>query len=273
MSEADVIKKFHQSGPITVDSLKEDLTELGVTPGMVLLVHSSLSSLGFVSGGPVAVILALEEVLGPEGTLIMPTHSGDLTDPEQWENPPVPTEWHEIIRQTMPAYDPALTPTRKMGKISETFRKHPGSLRSSHPHMSFTALGKQAEIITKDHELDFALGENSPLARIYDLKGWILLLGVGQENNTSLHLAEVRAEYSSKKEIRQWAPVFLAGVRQEISLRELEEHSEEFDWIGKAYQEAGGTMVTGKIGNAQTLLIPQQELIDFAVEWITQNRK
>jgi len=77
MSEADVIKKFHQSGPITVDSLKEDLTELGVTPGMVLLVHSSLSSLGFVSGGPVAVILALEEVLGPKGTLIMPTHSGN----------------------------------------------------------------------------------------------------------------------------------------------------------------------------------------------------
>jgi aminoglycoside 3-N-acetyltransferase len=139
--------------------------------------------------------------------------------------------------------------------------------------MSFTALGKQAEIITKNHELDFALGENSPLARIYDLKGWILLLGVGQENNTSLHLAEVRAKYSSKKEIWQWAPVFLAGVRQEISLRELEEHSEEFDLIGKAYQETGGTMVTGKIGNAQTLLIPQQELIDFAVEWITQNRK
>ncbi len=273
MSEADVIKKFHQSGPITVDSLKEDLTELGVTPGMVLLVHSSLSSLGFVSGGPVAVILALEEVLGPKGTLIMPTHSGDLTDPEQWENPPVPAEWHEIIRQTMPAYDPDLTPTRKMGKISETFRKHPGSLRSSHPHMSLAALGKQAEIITKDHDLDFASGENSPLARIYDLNGWILLLGVGHDNNTSLHLAEVRAEYSSKKEIQQWAPIFLDGDRQGISLRELEEHSEEFDLIGKAYQEAGETLITGKIGNAQTLLIPQQELVDFAVEWMTQNRK
>jgi len=273
MSEADVIKKFQESGPITVGSLKEDLTELGVTPGMVLLVHSSLSSLGFVSGGPVAVILAFEEVLGPEGTLIMPTHSGDLTDPEKWENPPVPVEWHEIIRQTMPAYDPDLTPTRKMGKISETFRKHPGSLRSSHPHMSFAALGKQAEIITKDHDLDFALGENSPLARIYDLKGWILLMGVGHDNNTSLHLAEVRAEYSSKKEIRQWAPIFQNGVRQGVTIREWDEHSEEFEVIGKAYQEAGGTLITGKIGNAQAQLIPQQELIDFAVKWITHNRK
>ncbi|MCJ7715340.1 MAG: AAC(3) family N-acetyltransferase [Anaerolineales bacterium] len=273
MSEADVIKKYSKSGPITVDSLKEDLTDLGVKPGMVLLVHSSLSSLGFVSGGPVAVILALEEVLGPEGTLVMPTHSGDLTDPGLWENPPVPSEWHEIIRQTMPAFDPALTPSRKVGKIPETFRTHPRSIRSNHPHMSFAALGKLAEIITRDHDLHFSLGENSPLARIYDLKGWILLLGVSHENNTSLHLAEVRAEYSSKKEIQQWAPILLDGVRQGILVRELEEHSEEFEEIGKAYQASGATLATGKIGNAPALLIPQQELVDFAVEWITKNRK
>ena len=67
--------------PNTVASLQADLAMLGVKPGMVLRVHSTLSSLGWVSGGPVAVILALEEVLGPDGTLVMPTHSSDLSDP------------------------------------------------------------------------------------------------------------------------------------------------------------------------------------------------
>lgn len=271
MSESDIIKNTPR-GPITVESLREDLLQLGVTPGMVLLVHSSLSALGWVSGGPVAVILALEEVLGPEGTLIMPTHSGDLTDPEKWENPPVPEDWQETIRKTMPAYDPALTPTRGMGRIPETFRKQPDVIRSDHPHVSFSAHGKEAEFITRNHGLDFGLGELSPLARIYDLGGWVLLLGVGQENNTSLHLAEHRANYPGKKEIQQGGPISQDGVRRWIKIRELEENTDDFEEIGKAYQESDGVIQTGKVGNAQGELIPQRNLVDFTAQWMSDNR-
>ena len=272
MSEADVIKNT-KGGPITFGSLKKDLAAIGVKPGMVLLVHSSLSKIGWISGGPVAVIQALEEILGPEGTLVMPTHSGDLSDPEKWSNPPVPEEWKEIIRQTMPAFDPEITPTRAMGKVAETFWSQRDVMRSNHPHMSFAAWGKYASLITDKHSLDFALGDGSPLARIYDLDGWILLLGVEHDNNTSLHLSEYRADFEGKEEINQGAPILVDGKRQWVKIRDWDEHSENFIDLGKAYKNAGGSQNEGNIGMSESLLIPQREMVDFGVDWMNANVK
>ena len=272
MSEADIIKNT-LNGPITLEDLKRNLSALGVKPGMVLVVHSSLSSIGWVSGGAVAVIQALEEVLGPEGTLVMPTHSGDLSDPAEWSNPPVPEDWKETIRQTMPVFDPGMTPTRGVGKIPETFRNQAGATRSNHPHVSFTAWGKMASVITRDHPLDFGLGDSSPLAKVYQREGWILLIGVGHENNTSLHLAEFRAGYRGKKEVKQGAPLKVKGERRWIELKDFEDQSEDdFAEIGAAYLASGGTTLGGKIGQADSFLIPQKELVDFAVDWMEKNR-
>ena len=172
---------------------------------MVLLVHSSLRAMGWVCSGAVAVIIALQEVLGATGTLVMPTHSTDLTEPSQWENPPVPESWWSVIRATMPAYHPDLTSTRSMGVIPETFRKQQGCLRSAHPHHSFCAYGHHASQIINSHSLEFGLGEGSPLARIYDLGGFVLLLGVGHESNTSMHLAEYRATFPTKHIVQEGA--------------------------------------------------------------------
>jgi aminoglycoside 3-N-acetyltransferase len=76
------------------------------------MVHSSLSRLGYVVGGAHTLVLALLAAIGSEGTLVMPTHSGDLTDPAGWMHPPVPEAWWAALRDQMPAYDQALTPTR-----------------------------------------------------------------------------------------------------------------------------------------------------------------
>ena len=131
--EYDAIDRASSGPPATIQSLRADLLNLGLPPGATVLVHSSMKSLGWVSGGPVAIILALEMALGHEGTLVMPTHSSDLSDPAYWRNPPVPAAWWPVIRDTMPAFDPDLTPTRGMGKIPETFRRGRGVVRSTTP--------------------------------------------------------------------------------------------------------------------------------------------
>jgi len=271
MSEKSVVERTDRA-PATVNSLHDDLRRLGVEPGMTLLVHSSLSSLGWVCGGPVAVILALEGVLGEQGTLIMPTFSTDLTDPRDWSNPPVPEAWKPTIREWLPPYDPAFTPTRGMGAIPETFRKQPGVLRSEHPHVSFAAWGRHAATITNYHSLDFGLGDQSPLARIYELNGYVLLLGIGHLNNTSLHLAEHRAKWNGRKETVNGAPLVVNGERVWAPVRELDMNDEDFLKIGRAFERETGSAWIGSIAGAEARLFPQRELVDYATAWMTENR-
>lgn len=260
-----------QSAPLTISTIAADLHALGVEKGMTLLVHSSLSKIGWVAGGAVAVILALEETLTPEGTLVMPTHSADLTEPSHWRNPPIPESWWEPFRQNASPFSPSLTPTHGMGAIPEAFRKQDGVLRSNHPSVSFAAWGKHASFVAQDQPLSPLFGNESPLARVYDLEGWVLLLGVGHGNNTSLHLCEWRADLPRTYELAG-APIIVDSVRQWAAWQEMLWSDEDFVELGAAFAAETGLQREGKIGAANAILVPQRQLVDFGVEWLGKNR-
>jgi aminoglycoside 3-N-acetyltransferase len=274
----DLIAQTNESlgQPVTVSSLNHDLKKLGIVPGMVLLVHSSMSSLGWVCGGAPAVIEALTLALGPEGTLVMPTHSAELSDPKDWRNPPVPESWWQTIRDEMPAFEKDKTPTRRMGVIAECFRQQQGVLRSNHPQVSFAARGPLAPTIVDGHMLEYCLGEGSPLARIYDLGGFVLLLGVGHGNNTSLHLAEYRATYPGKKSDLRGAPIFANGKRQWATYKDIQDDDSDFEDIGAGFEtqvdKTTSQVSVGKVGIGQARLMSQPALVDFAAKYMEANR-
>lgn len=252
---------------ITFSTLENDLKALGLKEGMIVLVHSSLSKIGWVNGGAIAVIQALQNVITEEGTIIMPGHSSDLSDPSHWENPPVPVHWWQEIKDTMPAYDPQTTPTSWVGKIPEAFRSFPGVERSAHPSASFTAWGKYKQEILEDHSLDFGLGDASSLASLYDLDAKVLFIGTTYETNTIFHLGECRSK--TRKVIQQGARILVNGKPKWIAFKELDYQDEEFEKIGQLF-EGAYQVEAGLIGQAPSKLMSAKEAVDFSQQYFEQ---
>ena len=153
------------------DILVNDLKSLGLKEGDVVVVHSSLKSMGHVDGGANTVIDALINVVGKKGTILFPT----LT--------------YSPCYLTL-KFDLNKTPSC-VGNISEIFRNREGVVRSFHPTHSVSAFGKLANEITKDHFLDDTpVGKNSPYQKLINLNGKILMLGCGLRPNTFMHAVE-----------------------------------------------------------------------------------
>jgi aminoglycoside 3-N-acetyltransferase len=269
MAEKTIIDR--STTPLTVTSLAEQLRNCGLAAGQTVLVHLAMSKLGWVIGAAEAVILALLAAVGEQGTIMMVTNSSNNTDPAGWQHPPVPKAWWQVIRDHTPAYNPATTPTRGMGVVPELFRTWPGAIRSSHPAFSLTALGPQAEFLTSNHSLTEDAGDDSPLGRLYELDGHVLLMGVDHWNNTSLHLAEFRVDYPGKTYLPTGSAMMVDGQRQWVTYVGLEGDPDDFGAVGEAFDKAHNIKVH-TINDAQVRFFRQRALVDFAVGWMEQHR-
>jgi aminoglycoside 3-N-acetyltransferase len=261
--------------PVTPPDIRRALATLGLTPGETLMLHVSLSRVGWIVGGARTVLETLTDHLGPQGLLAMPAHSVALSDPAGWENPPVPESWVPVIRDYMPPYDPDWSSARRLGETVELFRRLPGTLRSAHPHFSLAARGAGAEALTANHAIDHAMGGKSPYGRLYEADASILLFGVGFDNCTLLHLTEYRAEWPGKAEETARAPVRRQGehtVWQEY--RDIPFDADDFSQIGRAFEEQKpGELRRTPLGIGELMLVKTRTLVDFAVGWMEANRR
>ncbi len=255
--------------------IKEDIVKafrnVGLKKDDVVMVHTSLKSMGYVCGGAQTVIEALIEVVGENGTIMMPTQSWKNLDPTTGVHWEIDESQWQIIRDNWPAYDKNITPTNTMGAVAEMFRQWDGSVRSDHPARSVCAWGKYADYLTKNHDLSNIFGDGSPLSRLYDLNGKVLLIGVGYDKNTSIHLADARAQYPGKHDCIEHSAIMEDGKRVWKSYSTLFVDGEDFEDIGEAFEKEHAIR-EAMIGNAVIKLMSQRDVVDFSVKWIEENR-
>ena len=216
--------------------LTAQVLDLGVTPGGVLLVHASFSRVGPVEGGPSALITALHAAVGPKGTLVMPSMSDDDDHP----------------------FDRRATSCLGMGVVAETFWRSPGVLRSDSPH-AFAAIGPQAARITADHPIDVPHGLNSPAGRVYELDGQILMLGVGHDANTTVHLAEALegVRYSRRK----FATIIEGGQAVRCCYNEIDHCCANFNLVDQ-WLDAEKKQRRGRVGYGEARLAGSRDVVE-----------
>lgn len=249
--------------------------ELGIRPGDTLLVHASLRALGPVRGGAGAVADSLLDVLGANGTLVVYTQTPDNTDPSRWpvtRGYAVPASEWPRLRASLPAFDPARTPSFGVGVLPEEVRTRPGALRSGHPQSSFAALGPAAARITAGHALDCHLGEDSPLARLEELEARILLVGVDYSVCTAFHLAEYRVPGQTTRDYG-CAVADGPGGRRWHQYRDLDFDASVFPDLGDSYEALPERPVTrGRVGGADCRLLALAPAVAYAAKWLTARR-
>jgi aminoglycoside N3'-acetyltransferase len=230
---------------MTPDQVIAQLESLGVEPGGVLVVHTSFSQLAPLEGGPVGLIKALRSALGPAGTLVMPSMSDDDDRP----------------------FDPGTTPCLGMGVVADTFWRIPGVLRSDSPH-AFAATGPRAVDITAAHPPDVPHGLYSPIGRVYELDGQVLLLGVGHDANTTVHLAENLAQvrYGQPKHLM----TMKAGQLTRLDYIEIDHCCENFRLLDR-WLDRMGAQRHGIVGQGQARLARSRTIVDAALTHLSEN--
>jgi len=189
---------------ISRSQLEAGLRALGLREGSVVLVHARMSALGWVVGGSGAVVSALLEALGPDGTLMAyASWQEHVYHASEW-----PEEHRAAYVAEPPVFDPATAEAaRDHGRIPERVRTWPGAERSVHPEASMVAVGRLARTLTAHHPQQDAYGPDSPLGRLVAAGGDVLMLGAPLETLTILHHAEAIASPPGKRTVTFEIPV------------------------------------------------------------------
>jgi aminoglycoside 3-N-acetyltransferase len=232
---------------ISKEQMVHDLHIAGINPGDIILLHSALSSIGFAEGGAEAVADALLEAVGPEGTVASITMNG------------------------IGVFDAATSPSN-VGIISETLRKRPDAVRSLRPVHSVTAIGKRAVEFIKDHDkAKTNCGEGTPYCKIRDMGGKIVLLGVDQNRNTTLHALEDIINAPYLEEVTLPAPTYIEDYQNKtMHITQFPPGHRDFLSFTKVLRE-NDAMTEGKVGNAVVKVIDAKKMFKLGLDILNEN--
>lgn len=262
------------------EQLVAEFRSLGLRRGQDLLVHCSLRQMGHVRGGVATVLNAVLDVAGPEATVVVPTHTTRNSLSSNVFRTATDglgaTEYARFVA-AMPGFDPARTPLNGMGVFAEYLRTRSSASRSTHPQVSFAAIGPRARACTSVHDLDCHLGDRSPLGWLYAADAAILLLGVGYSVCTAFHLAEYR---QPGKPVRRSYRCFTSecGMRIETEFTDIELDDSDFEMLGAALESSAAPDTAfgprkGRVGAAACRLVPLRTAVDFACSWLETHRR
>jgi aminoglycoside 3-N-acetyltransferase len=259
---------------ITRSRIVRDLRSLGLEAGQVVMLHASVKAVGWVVGGPDVVLDALLEVLTPAGTLMMYIAWEDGT----YEMRGWPEEKRQAYLDECPGFDASTSRAhRKWSVLTEYLRTRPGARRSGNPEWSMAAVGEKAGWLTKDHPMNHGAGPGSPMARLVEAGGKVLLLGAPLTAVSLLHYAEYVARVPNKRSVRYSEPVMQEGRREWVEIEELDSEDGIADWPGPGgdyftaiMQEflSSGRGRQGLVGAGESYLLDAAELVDFAARWM-----
>jgi aminoglycoside 3-N-acetyltransferase len=215
------------------------------------------------------LLRSLRAVIGPEATLVVPAQTTNTClSSRAFRAATAGLDRQELARYeaTVPAFDPASTPSSGMGVFAEHVRTTPRSARSHHPLASFAALGPRAAECMARHDVDCHLGERSPLGWLYQAGAAVLLLGVGYAACTAFHLAEYRLpEPRARRRYR--CVVSADGVRRVSEFTDIALYADDFEGLGSSFDREPSVR-RGRVGSAADCrLLSLRSAVDFAVSW------
>lgn len=221
------------------------LRELGLVSGDRVMVHSSMAAFGPVDGGADTVIDALLEAVGPDGLVVVPTFG------------------------CKPPFDRRSSAT-PLGAVPDRFWRRAEAVRSLHPTHSVAAIGKGAEDLIRDHEkAPTAYSEGTPYHTLAMQGGKVLLLGVDQDRNTTLHTAEALAEAPYLDDV-EGAYTNDKGNAVTIGVRAMAGPHRDFIGLDRLFRERG-IMSVGRIGGAVCRLMDGRQMVETALEAIRRD--
>jgi aminoglycoside 3-N-acetyltransferase len=262
---------------VTGARLARDLRALGLTAGDLVMVHASLRAIGPVIGGPDEVHHAIVDVLSPGGAMMMlvgcavgydDIGRGTLTASEE----------AALAAHLPPFRADRARAARELGALAELFRSFPGTLCSANVGARMAARGDRAAWLVADHPMNYGYGAGSPMAKLVEHGGRVLLLGSDPDQVTLLHYAEHVAPFEGKRVVRFRTPLLVDGRRELHAFEEFDtgDAGVHAAWPDAFFAAIVNTFIAanrgsegcrvGKVGGAESVLIDAASLVAAAIQ-------